>query len=70
MLATAMQHGTKSQRLFPYSLSERLWEDEKEKHSLAALRAEAGAVQWGSAVLCGTKPSQRRPRVHASRMQR
>ena len=33
------------QRMFPYALSERLWEDEKEKHSLAALRAEAGAVQ-------------------------
>ena len=69
MLATAMQHGTKSQRMFPYSLSERLWEDEKEKHSLAALRAEAGAVQWGSAVLYGAKPSQRRPRAHASRLQ-
>ena len=69
MLATAMQHGTKSQRMFPYSLSERLWEDEKEKHSLAALRAEAGAVQWGSAVLCGTKPSSCCPRAHASRLQ-
>ena len=45
MFALAVQHGVKSLRMFPHALSERLWEDEKEKHSLAALRAEAGAVQ-------------------------